>query len=244
MTSKNISEYISILSPIEKDKLKHLFFRGHSNLKFVLKPTIYRNERYFVNEDNIYRETIVNSPQDFYTCNKTIEVLVKMQHYGIPTRLLDVTRNPLVALFFACWENETIDGEVVIMSIPTNHVRFYDSDKVAILANLAKQQVDFGFDYKPDFDYFNKDDVDEVNSCYFGYLLHSIKEDKPHFYNIINPVDVESVFAVQVKLDNPRIVKQNGAFLIFGVKKSDEGTSGKTYSADVSDEWILKIVKE
>jgi len=39
-----------------------------------------------------------------------------MQHYGIPTRLLDITSNPLVALFFACIEFPKVDGEVIFFS--------------------------------------------------------------------------------------------------------------------------------
>ncbi|WP_400263119.1 FRG domain-containing protein [Sphingobacterium sp. SG20118] len=237
MTINNISEYINVLSKIDN---KQLFFRGHSDETYKLKPNLYRKENFYINEDNIYKETIVNSPQEFYKCKKAIEVLVKMQHYGIPTRLLDITRNPLVALYFACCENDNVNGEVILLNIPIKSVRFYDSDKVTILANIAKQKVDFGFDFNDDIDYINNDDVAEINNTYFGYLLHSIKEDKPHFYDIINPKDIEGVFAVQVKLDNPRIIKQNGAFLIFGIQKSDEGMSGKTNCAEINAEWILR----
>lgn len=244
MKIENISQFLKALSLAESGEFSTLFYRGHSNLKYQLRPNLYRSENFYVNEDNIYRETIINNPQEFYSCKSTIEILVKMQHYGIPTRLLDVTRNPLIALYFACCNNDSEDGEVVLLNIPIRHVKFFDSDRVSILSNIAKQQVDFGFDYKDDFDYFNESDVQEVNHDYFGYLLHSIKEDKPHFYDIINPQDVESVFAVQVKLDNPRIIRQNGAFLIFGIKKSVEGISGKTDCAEVPESWILKPENE
>lgn len=239
MEVRNIAEFLTALTEIKKlNGSQHLFFRGHSNEKYDLKPNLYRKENYYVDEDNIFKETIINSPHEFKDCKTTIEVLVKMQHYGIPTRLLDITRNPLVALYFSCVGNTSYNGEVITMNIPTRYVRFYDSDKVTILANIAKQQVDFGFDYKEDFDYDKEEDVDEVNSEYFGYLLHSIKDDKPHFYDIIDPRDLEKVIAVQVKLDNPRIIKQSGAFLIFGIKKGCE--QGKTEPAELEDSWILK----
>ena len=42
------------------------------------------------------------------------EWLAIAQHYGLPTRLLDWTLNPLVSLYFACKENELSDGVVYL----------------------------------------------------------------------------------------------------------------------------------
>lgn len=70
-------------------------------------PSVARSEELFINEQNYYEE---NKKQQ----KSIIQNLAKMQHDGIPTRLLDFTTDPLVALFFATQENERTDSSVYV----------------------------------------------------------------------------------------------------------------------------------
>lgn len=202
------------------------YYRGHSDVDFKLTPSIYRNGL-IDNEDNIFKEAVVRTPHEFANCKSAIEKLVKMQHYGVPTRLLDITSNPLVALYFACNKDKDKNGEVVFFQIPSDHIRFYDSDTVSVLANIAKRPANFEIDPAAKIiSSFN-----ETSSI--QYLLHEIKEEKPYFQDLVNPRHIEDVFAVKVKLDNQRILKQSGAFLLFGIN------ANKLRQAEVSYKWVV-----
>lgn len=63
-----------------------------------------------------------------------------MQHYGIPTRLVDITKNALVALYFAIVDGKGAisnkdNGVVFIIGASENHIKDYDSDTISILAH-------------------------------------------------------------------------------------------------------------
>ncbi|MHA4895642.1 FRG domain-containing protein [Pedobacter sp. PWIIR3] len=126
----DISEFIQQIEEVGlKDGFEN-YFRGHAKLSFELKPSIFRDDLIY-NEDKIFKEAIIRTPHEFQHHRSTCEKLVKMKHYGIPTRLLDITSNPLVALYFACCEHEADDGEVIFFQVPLNHIKYYDIDSVA-----------------------------------------------------------------------------------------------------------------
>lgn len=74
-------------------------YRGHGSPDFKLQPSIFRKPIARENEHILLRELIAAHPEDFNGDTSALETLVRMQHYSLPTRLLDVSMNPLVALY-------------------------------------------------------------------------------------------------------------------------------------------------
>ncbi len=151
-TSKvtSVSDFIEkiILLNKEKEAGGEIFYRGHAATSWKLLPSIFRKpeeepeSRGIKKEHLLFRDMVARLPQSFSSCESALDYLVQMQHYALPTRLLDVTTNPLVALYFACEpipasaENE--DGKVFIFSVAERRIKHYDSDTASTLANLAK----------------------------------------------------------------------------------------------------------
>lgn len=98
----SVAEFIENVVKVNKADGTETFYRGHVDKDWVLLPSIFRTPNGIANEHLLFRDMVAHEPQSFSDCKSALDYLVQMQHYELPTRLLDVTTNPLVALYFAC----------------------------------------------------------------------------------------------------------------------------------------------
>ena len=137
---KSAAEFVARLAGLDREEDTETFYRGHADEGWELIPSILRTPDGPEVEHRLFRDMVAHEPQSFSECRSALDHLVQMQHYGLPTRLLDVTMNPLVALYFACDEAtpHPADGAVYHLAVPGQKLKHYDSDTVSVLANLAK----------------------------------------------------------------------------------------------------------
>ena len=179
-----------------------LFFRGLSKTSFVALPSVYRDNSLIGNENRLFHEAIRRNPNEFPDDMSTFDKLVKMQHYELPTRLLDITTNPLVALYFACKENFKSNGSVLVYPILKEDIQYYDSELISILANLSKRSISFK--------------QDETSDEWIEFK-RDVEKESPNVSDKIIRYNISSTLCVLPKLNNNRIVNQDGAFFIFGI---------------------------
>ncbi len=117
------------------------YFRGHENKSYRLKSSVKRHSG--ICENELFKFFEMHAPEDVSNMSN-LDKLAIMQHFGCYTRLLDITDNPLVALYFACTSskntdgpnNNLFDGEVIVFSPIISTILDYNDKIVQFLACL------------------------------------------------------------------------------------------------------------
>lgn len=114
---ESVAGYIEILRKIlddDKNNRKPVF-RGHSDKKWELESSGDRKNLDARDYHDIWLECYKHNYKTIKT-KDFLDTVVNMQHYMLPTKLLDWTYNPLIALYFAVEPNleKDKDGEVIV----------------------------------------------------------------------------------------------------------------------------------
>lgn len=91
-----IKEFKNNLSPNTE-----IWFRGHPDERYKLMPGLFRNKGGLTKEKDIFYTYKRLSQELSFSHKNEWEILVDMQHYFVPTRLLDWSESLGIALFFA-----------------------------------------------------------------------------------------------------------------------------------------------
>ena len=206
-----------------------LYFRGESRRFPALSPSVMRSPEAGETplqsvEGEMLDDLMTRQPEDFNGLDSALAQWVLAQHHGLRTRLLDVTRNPLVALYSACNANDDEDGRLHVFGVPRLLIKPFNSDTVSVLASFAKlpraeqslllgkAQIDAPQDALPNM-------TDHLmGSDPFGkakaHLYNIIRRERPYFEERIDIRDLFRVFVVEPQRSFERLRAQSGAFLL------------------------------
>ncbi|GAA5265246.1 hypothetical protein ACOSOMT5_P1671 [Acidiphilium sp. MT5] len=228
-TTSTLEAFIKAVMKYAKAETDFKCYRGQRNVKWknvpgLLRPGLSKLEE---NEKRAIRDLITVHPNEFSDDQTMFDRLVRMQHFGLPTRLMDVSLNPLVALYFATDpgpDGEHSDGVVTAFSIPKGREKYFDSDSVSCLANLAnltKEEKNAIINIRENRTKGVKKSIEvrQVNGlAEYHRLQQFIRAEKPHFLPNIDPIDLFKPYYVHPKMSNRRILAQSGGFIIHGLE--------------------------
>jgi FRG domain-containing protein len=228
-TTGTLSEFIAALTAYAGAETHFKCYRGQRDASWQNIPGLFRPDlgKLEENEKRAVRDLISVHPNEFTADATMFDRLVRKQHFGLPTRLLDVSLNPLVALYFATDldpPGKESNGMVTAFSIPEGREKYYDSDSVSCIANLANMTA------KEKAEVVRirsqrvkgvviKGEIARSNAEPVYQLLHQfIRAEKPYFLPIIDPIDLFKPYYLHPKMSNRRILSQAGGFIIHGLR--------------------------
>ena len=231
-TADSLAEYIRRIGLIRPSY--RMYFRGLSKATYDLSPSINRlmktdGKNTWLNKESELVEFAEQSHPELFNRNLPTLLLANMQHFGIPTRMLDVTENALVALYFAC-KNDEVDGKVIVFDgIPYSAYNPY-ANIIADTYRLTDKSAFYVQDYV--YKIYHQD--------YASTLVYPGWESSDH-KELLNKI--RNPMIIDVGNNNSRQQNQKGKFILFPNVINDGFIGNELINLDPADDIVYAVIR-
>ena len=198
------------LFPFLKLIKDHFYCRGYRNYQKHMRPSLGRyDDKLIKDEIRIIQEfaKVPSLERLNIKVGNLHELLELGQHYGLPTRLLDWTSNPLVALYFALGEKDFDNSALYIALISNDNQDI--TDKWSEIDDIVPVDL-----YLSDWDMQTCDVMDPL-------LLSEIEEIAPFKTRVLHPLFVKKYMAFIDKMSSKLLIKYQANSFNARIKKQD-----------------------
>lgn len=198
------------------------------------RPSIYyEGNNWIAHESDFFNEALRTYPEEFSRDKSTFEILTRMQHYGYPTRLMDVTSKLATAIGIVISKGyEGVDyqkrnGFIHVYRVKNEGIKYGTSDTVTALSNIARLKQK-RFLYEPGgLRYLGA----ECKNERAGFFIEEGCETTKSLRR-----DLKKVFCVKPMVNNIRANFQLGEFFLFGCNDKKKCLDATFSEADYDNE--------
>lgn len=232
---RTVSEIVEqIMRTIDDEKCRYpadtgaeFFFRGERKNYDAPRPFgthfdsfLDRYEGYVRHERDIYEDALRLNVVTFRDDRTMCDRLARMQHYGFPTRIADISTNALLSAFFASGgeradapARDDEDGYIRILKVARHKMKSFTSDIITAIAHLPLVDAD-------------RIVVSDRRGLGLEALAYEVENERAGFRDspegglrhVALSRELQQVWAFKPVLNNPRIKAQGGVFFAFGCR--------------------------
>lgn len=225
---EQIEEATNCILPQNHSSVFQIYYRGHCDIDWELVPTIARKDETTCSQIAITEQTEMEraKKEGRWNCKASLfENIATLQHYNYKTRFLDYTTDLDVALYFACkYDKDCVDKDgALCLCRYTNDRTASNLDSIMIselaYVSTTTRVMDLAKKLASDYEEFSSMKYDEIGMKILSWCNHGF---------MVTPSEQE---LIKMETANPRIVRQKGAFFVFGNITDPPSVAASTINA-------------
>ena len=219
--AENIADLTNSFELINQEFSQRPWWRGHRDASWLLLPSLYRERRSEIGLTGRFRLT---AKARYDKCPEPDDLfgwLFLMQHYRLPTRLLDWSESPLTALYFALVDSSANDKDAVLWALRPGELNLQQLGDANLLTpeNEATRKIT-----RDAFNSAKTSDKTLAVMPMISDLRHMVQQSRVTIHGNNEPLDQmpgEKGFLSSIRIPADSKIRFRGILSLYGISRAE-----------------------